>query len=635
VSGDEKLPKKVRELADTVIEALDSAGIGFTITAEGPDGLERLYSNERVAEIMGYSRDEMNELPPMAVLAPGERERLQKVRETWLAGGEVAKSFSTVIVRKDGSHLPVEIGLASTRYDGKPTTVSFLRDITAYHEIEDALRASETRFKKLAEAAPDSITVAVDGRLVYCNPATARILGAASADELYGIELRDLIAASEVPVMMQRLQRVARGEHPPPLTYHSRRRDGSPLLMEISSSVIEWEGKRAILGYGRDVTERRRVETELMQADRMATVGTLAAGVAHEINNPLTYVLLHLERLRKQLPELVGDRDTREQSAQMLDEALEGGERVRTIVRDLLAFSRSSTDEHQAVELGPVLESASKIASTAHGDRIDIAVQIADEPLRIHGDEARLGQVALNLVVNAVQAFGDSPPPDAKVVVSATRTGDRIVVTVEDNGPGAPPDVLTRAFDPFFTTKPVGTGTGLGLPISRSIVESLGGTMELSNRQRGVRARVTLPVATAPAAAAPAPERNADSPGDRRPRVLVVDDEELIGRAIAGILRKRFDVTTATHADQARALLAEPFDLILCDINMPELSGVDLYQQVTAERPELADRFVFITGGARTERDRAFVEAEADRVIGKPFDPRELLARLEQALGDG
>ncbi len=637
--GEGKLPEALHQLADLVFEALDRADIGMTIVRETEGGLERLYSNRSIARVMGYPEDDVQSLPPMVPLAPGERSRLQEMRASWLAGGDVPSRFETIIVRKDGKHVPVEIALATTQWQGTPTTVSFVRDQSEYRRIEDALRASETRFRYLAESAPDSIVVIIDGEIVYANAATARMLGLPAPANVIGADLSGLMTDAEVAIMRSRLQRVAQGERLPPFSYHSRRADGSPFLIEISSSFIEWEGKPAFLGYGRDVTERKRMEAELMQADRMATVGTLAAGVAHEINNPLTYVLLHLQRLRRVLPDLVADPARRAETARMLDEALEGGDRVSAIVRDLLSFSRSSSEHWVPLDVEAVVRSAVKIATTAHGNRVKLTVSAADELPRVAADEARLGQVFLNLVVNAVQALGDTPPPDARVDIVMRHDDDSVQVDVIDNGPGISDENLQLIFNPFFTTKPVGSGTGLGLPISRSIIESLGGTLDVDNRtsSAGVRVRVRLPAAST-RAATPTPVAGTPAHHEAHPKkrstVLIIDDEPLVARAVASVLRPKYDARVATSGDTALNMMRQQrFDLVLCDINMPDPDGIDVFDTIRAEAPGYESRFLFFTGGAQTERARRFVDDNDHRVTAKPLDMDRLLALVEERIG--
>jgi signal transduction histidine kinase len=226
----------------------------------------------------------------------------------------------------------------------------------------------------------------------------------------------------------------------------------------------------------------------------MATVGPLATGVAHEINNPLTYVVLHLEKLRRSLPHLVPDDAGRADAQHMLAEALDGAERVRVIVQDLLSLARSDTSTHGPTDVRKVVGTALKLASPVLDGCATVEKDLL-ETAPVRANAAWLGQVFVNLLVNAGQAFGDKAPKVNRVrVCTSTLAEGSIEVVVEDNGPGIPSDILDRIFDPFFTTKEAGTGTGLGLAISRSVIDSLGGDLDVTSRPgKGTTFRVRLP----------------------------------------------------------------------------------------------------------------------------------------------
>src|ERR1019366_3468677 len=229
--------------------------------------------------------------------------------------------------------------------------------------------------------------------------------------------------------------------------------------------------------------------------------------------------------------------------------------------------------------------------------RARLVKEYGDVPL-VLATEARLGQVFLNILVNAAQALevGDAAENVIRVRAATERDG-QVVVQVSDTGPGIPPDILDRIFDPFFTTKPVGLGTGLGLWICQGIVTSLGGEITAESRPgEGATFRVVLPSAiSADRPSTPEPPAVAPAPDARRLELLVVDDEIAIGRTLAIALADEFEVATATSGRAALAILAgEPrFDVVLCDLMMPDVSGMDVHERIARERPELAKRFVF------------------------------------------
>ncbi|MEZ4407419.1 MAG: ATP-binding protein [Polyangiales bacterium] len=361
-------------------------------------------------------------------------------------------------------------------------------------------------------------------------------------------------------------------------------------------------------------------------------MGTLAAGVAHEINNPLMYVMTNLEFLSRHL-DASGDASPRARHA--VEQAREGAERVRQIVRNLRTFSRGDDDRRGPVSVTQVLESALEMAHNEIRHRARV-VRDFDVVPPVEANEARLGQVFLNLLVNAAQAIPDEGPSEAhevRVTLRHDLERRRIVAAVRDTGHGIDPEVLPRVFDPFFTTKPVGEGTGLGLAIVHGIVRSLGGDIEVeSTPGSGSEFRVYLPVATQP----PAPRRRSvpPPPSGARLRVLIVDDEPNLRSSLALIVGGEHDAFTEGSGRDALARVeaGERFDVILCDLMMPEVSGLDVYETLERVAPDQARRVVFLTGGAFTPRAQEFLGRVPNPRLEKPFDLDEL-QRLIRKVG--
>jgi CheY-like chemotaxis protein len=312
------------------------------------------------------------------------------------------------------------------------------------------------------------------------------------------------------------------------------------------------------------------------------------------------------------------------QAAAMIDVAREGCDRMRDIVRDLRLFTRGADEDRRTlVDVRRVIDASINVAWNEIRHRARLVKDYRDVPPVI-ANEARLGQVFLNLLVNAAQALHVGDAAENVIGVTVAAEAGNVTVEVRDSGPGIPPGHLARIFDPFFTTKPVGVGTGLGLWICHGIVTSLGGTISADNAPGGGAVfRVVLPAAAESVAErTPSPhpaQVDAEAP---RPRVLVVDDEIAIGRTLAIGLADEFEIATATSGREALELLAveDRFDVVLCDLMMPDVSGMDVYERVAETSPGLAARFVFVTGGAFTERARAFVERVRAPVLEKPFD---------------
>jgi signal transduction histidine kinase len=382
--------------------------------------------------------------------------------------------------------------------------------------------------------------------------------------------------------------------------------------------------------------ERARMQDQLLISDRMASVGVLAAGVAHEINNPLAALMANLNFLSEELAAFTEQvRGTGEGDGWMvarleeirdpLRDARESAERVRHIVRDLKVFSRTDDSASGPVDLRRVIESSLRMAWNEIRHRARLVKDFAVVPA-IDGNEGRVGQVFLNLIINAAQAIeeGKADQNELRVTTRVDRQG-RVVAEVTDTGSGIPADVLPRIFDPFFTTKPIGVGTGLGLAICHRIITSLGGKLEVETRVgTGTTMRITLPAAKG----TPAPPASSFTPvpsatrGRRRAQILVIDDEPLLGTALRRMFSAEHEVQFVSGAREALALLGRGarFDLIFCDLMMPEVTGMDLHAELSRLAPDQAERMVFMTGGAFTSRAREFLDQVRNPRFDKPFD---------------
>jgi len=617
-------------MAETILEALDAAGLGMTITVDRDGTLDRVYANETLAGLLGYSIDEIDQVPPMIQFPDDERDRANEMLRAWRAGEPIPKFYRTAILTPRGERIPVDVSLSTTMWNGCKATVAFVRDVRDALRASQRLEESEKRFRAVVELAPDAVVVAVDGKIRYANRAAAQVFRFATSSELVGRELMSFVEPTEKAIASTRIGSVVRGSRLLPREYIAVRADGTSFPFEIASMSIDWEGEPAILGIGRDLTERRRTDAELIQADRMASVGLLAAGVAHEINNPLTYMLLHLTKLRRMLPGLLPDDGVRAEVDRLLAQALEGGDRVGGIVRDLLSFVRGHDSGHGTCDVTQVAESALKLAHTALDSRARVVRKLEATP-PVQADEARLGQVFVNLIANALQAMRDIPEARRELEVCVGMDDGRVRADICDRGPGIDPAIAEHIFDPFFTTKDVGEGTGLGLAISKSIITGAGGVLQVFPRDGGgTRLSMWLPVAerkhTVPRRTTPIPEV--------RGRVLLIDDDAQVANAIADLLSERYEVECSDNCREGlRLLLEHPFDAILCELTLTGGGGVAEIERALDDRPGLFGRILFMSGGARTEAQRRFAAAHAERVLSKPLDVEVLFERLDALIG--
>jgi PAS domain S-box-containing protein len=607
--------------------------------------LKLVAANRSFLESCGCAREDLLRRSVSEVLGAAEVER--PLRETLATGTPVSGLHFIARCPSSGASRPVRIAVTGIELaeeeEEEEALLLVVEDLSGEERLAALVRSSERRFEEVIEHATDGMVLMDrDGRLSYVNRSAEKMFGWPRA-ELIGKPLAVLIPERRRREWEEDLARsLAPGEGPvlggvQPL--EGLRRDGSVFPLECSVSVYREEGDVVVLAVLRDVTEQRALTANLMQVDRMVAVGTLAAGVAHELNNPLAYVITNLELLASELPEVfaavhgaaAGQRLAELEHA--LAEAREGAERVRKIVRDLRVFSRAEEDRREPVALARVLESAVNMAWNELRHRARLVKDFGPTPL-VEANESRLGQVFLNLLVNAAHAIPEGNV-EANEIRLVARTDERgyAVVEVRDTGYGIPADVLPRIFDPFFTTKPVGQGTGLGLSICRNIVHGFGGTIDVrSTVDQGTVVCVTLPPARLDAVPAAPPEQRAVPPG-RRGRILVVDDEPLVGGALRRVLEREHEAVAVTTGREALERLArERFDLVLCDLMMPEMTGMDFYAEVGRRFPDLAPRVVFLTGGAFTPRAREFLDRVPNERLEKPVDVQNLLALVRNLL---
>ncbi len=626
--------ERARLIFQAMAAAADNAGIGVAVSSadpENPRQIELLYVNEGTTRLTGYTREEIAERSVWAVVAPEARTYALDVHDRRMRGEHAPNVFETVVLHRDGRRIPVEFSTTLLELDGRPANVSFFFDISHRKNAEDALRRSEARFRSLIDHAPDGVCILRWPTIVFVNPRAARLLGFRTTEEAVGKNLLSLLTPTDALLADERVTQLKRGvPQSHPTEYASRDPDGKELVVEISALPIEYEGEPAVLGFARDVTERKAMILQLMEADKLAAVGTLAAGVAHEINNPLAYLLLNLEFLIREMPKLVHDPARLPTMQSRLDEAKQGAERVKTIVRDMQTFTRRDQGIRGPVDLETIIDAALVMARHEIRNRATILKSVELVP-PVHGNPTRLEQLFLNLLINAAHAVAELPADRNCIEITVRRgAGDTVVATVRDNGVGMEPDVLRHAFDPFFTTKTTGVGTGLGLPICQGIVRALEGDIRITSAPgTGTTVTVMLPLHEGRSDAV-LPAR----PTSRRGRILVIDDERAVAESLAIALREMHDVITVGSAAEARARFAagEVFDAVLCDLVMPGESGMQLFQHVHETHPELAPRFAFMTGGAFLPEAERFLRTVDNPRIEKPFDVASMRRLVDRML---
>lgn len=422
----------------------------------------------------------------------------------------------------------------------------------------------------------------------------------------------------------------------------------------VHDFLLKGHLKRLVAAIEREIREasmreeRRKIREQLLISERMASMGTLAAGVAHEINNPLSVVVGNLYVARQEFEALLADPDesgphgrsseyrkaTTFALRESLRDAEEAAERVRAIVRDLRVFSRPEDDARGPVDVRKILESSLRMARNELRPRAKVALEFEAVP-SVEGNEGRLGQVFLNLLVNAAHAIPDGRAEQNTITVRTALEGGMVIVEIEDTGTGIAPEVLPNIFDAFFTTKPIGVGTGLGLAICHRILTALNGTIEVKSQLGvGTTFRVLLPRARGKEAREiPVLQSGADCRASRRGSVLVVEDEPALCRVLERLLAAH-EVTTVTRARDGleKIRTGREFSVVLCDLMMPEMTGMEFYEELRRERGDVADRVVFMSGGVLTAHARDFLDRVSNLRLDKPIDTLRLHRLVDEAV---
>jgi len=611
-------------------------------TSMSPGRGNSMFISKNVAQITGHDASAFVDGPAFyrAQLHPDDLGVIEQSQRDLTERGTCAYRYR--FRHADGHYLWLQGAARLVRdEDGNPTEViGYSIDVTDQIRAEEALRRSEANFRMLIERSPTAVFVHRAGKLVYVNPPMVAMLGYDRAEDLIGTNGLDLVAPEDRELAQRAMERTRTDGQSALKTTRLKRRDGSHVYIESDGVHIDFDGQPSNVVFARDVTERREMFARIAVADRMLSVGTLAAGVAHEINNPLAYVMTNLALLARELPALVAVSEPSKRGAAsaldietVLGDAQEGAARVSGIVRDLRALSRGDDETRGPVDVVTVLLSSLKMAQSEIRHRAKVVRELDVDLPAVHANASRLGQVFLNLLVNAAQAIHDGRSEANEIRVRARTSSDRasVVVEIEDTGVGIAPSVADRIFDPFFTTKPVGVGTGLGLSICHQIVSSIGGEITVTSAPgAGSCFRVMFPASTS-ASAGTSDAKRADVATGPLSRVLMVDDEPALGRSTQLLLAPQHDVVPVTTARDALARLAagERFDVILCDLMMPGMSGIEFHDHVARTAPEYLERIVFMTGGAFTDEAREFLSSVGRPHLEKPFSETALRSAID------
>lgn len=580
-------------------------------------------ANPAATELTGLSREELLRKCVGDIVADSMTD-VGAAWEAFLSAGKQSGEFE--LHRTDGHVRRVEFAAAANILPGRH--LSLLRDVTDRRNEEE----TRLRLATIVESTND-VVVGIDlqDRITSWNASAEKILGYSPADIL-GQPYEVLVPENRREEYSSLINRLNANE---PIRNHEttrRHKDGRTIDVSLTLSVNRdrngvVNGRSSI---ARDITEPKAMRMRLAISDRMASVGTLAAGIAHEINNPLAAALSNMHYASRLISDTTAEKfeGDIEELQEVLRESLESAERVKSTVRDLKLFSRVDEEVLGPVQVNAVIESSLRMARNEIRHRARVVTDFGSVPA-VDASDSRLGQVVLNLLVNAAHAITRGSVEENEVRITTREEGGRVLIEIRDTGSGIPADKLPLIFEPFFTTKPVGVGTGLGLSICHGIITGFGGHISVESTVGvGTMFTVSLPVGKTTAATAPVPSQSTHV----RARVLVIDDEPLVIRSIMRLLADHHVVETTSSAREALSRIGagDEFDVILCDLMMPDMTGMDLYEQLESLSPRMAGRVAFCTGGGVTERAKAFIEQWSSRIVDKPFDETALLTVIRE-----
>jgi PAS domain S-box-containing protein len=616
------------ELAQTLFE---EAGDGLYLF--DPEDGRIIDVNPMAQRLTGYSRHELLTMSVKSLFSSEAAGGMVRLFRAYQSTG-LFHSQEGYRLRCPGGTIPVN--LTVTRIHAKHRTLGLItaRDITERREAEEALRRSERYYRSLYENAHDPI--------MLIDPTTERVLDVnRRACDMYGFERDEFLNLTLKEISVES-GGTAETESLSTSGFHQfetihRRKNGSQMHLDVNYSVVAYGEQKAILMINRDVTERKRLEEQLRQAQKMEAVGRLAGGIAHDFNNLLTVVIGYSDCLVADLP--------KQASAQrMAKEIHTAAERAAELTGQLLAFGRKAIVSPKVLQLNGAIRETEAMLRRLIGEDIELAITLVPADLKIRMDPGQLHQVILNLSLNA----RDAMPKGGRLTIAtaplllddqAARTrpnlqsGPHALLTVGDTGCGMSPDVVAHLFEPFFTTKEVGKGTGLGLATVYGIIDQAGGHTEVETKPgQGTTFRIYLPRVEVPATDLEiqlpgSPLRGAET-------VLLVEDERLVRAYTGHVLRERgYQVLEAADGAEALKLCTEhpgPLHLLLTDVVLPRLSGRELAERTTALRPGL--RVLYISGYTGDTVLRHGVIQEDVQFLAKPFTPKALAGKVREVL---
>ena len=596
------------------------------------------YANPACVEMFGYQKPLVG-VPLTVLFAPGSREQVEEILRERRADEPAPELYEAVGLRGDGHTFAIELRVTPVEFAGRSGTQAILRDITGRKRMEAEIRESEERYRLLFERNLAGVYRSTpDGRLLECNRAYARMMGYASPAEAMA---QPGSAFHPTPEGRERLlERIRQEGSLVNFERAARRKDGSLVWVVENVSLLpsDEESGEILLGTVVDLTERRRLEEQLLQSQKMEAVGRLAGGIAHDFNNLLTAISGYSELLLRELAE----GDPRRECAEEIRKA---GSRAAALTHQLLAFSRRQVLEPRVLDLNAVISGMERMLRRVIGEDIELITAVQEELWHARADPGQIEQAILNLVVNARDAMprgGKLTLETANVELdekfagryATVQPGPHVMLAVSDTGIGMDAELQARLFEPFFTTKEHGKGTGLGLSTTYGIVKQSGGSIWVySEPGHGTTFKIYLPRCQEPLEELPpAPDTREAAPGTET--VLVVEDEPEVRRLVERLLRgKGYRVLSAGSPADAIGLAKghdAAIDLLLTDVIMPGMNGRELARLLAPARPEM--RVLYMSGYADAAMSQQGILPPGTAFVSKPFTPEALARKVREVL---
>ena len=643
------LEDRTKKLNDILEKAADGICVCHNIPEE--PYMRFTHWNPRMTEITGYTIDEINRLGWYQMMYSDPEvqkratERMAKMRE-----GDDIHAEEWVITTESGKKKPLSMSTSIVKEeDGKVHVLAVMQDITDRKQAEEAIRESERRYSALVQESPDAI-ISLDktGNLLSFNTTAERISGF-SAERVVGKHFAKIgvLAKQSIPKALKEFALVVTGIERPPFELTIMNKDKSYFFMEANPRLIKQKGEKAWIQVTlRDITERKlaegekkKLEAQLQQVQKMESIGTLAGGIAHDFNNILGIIVGNTELAMDDVPEWNPARHN-------LEEIRTAGMRARDVVKQILAFSRQRPQKKKPVRISPIIKESLKLLRSSIPTTIEIHQNISSESDIVRADPTQINQVLINLCTNAAHAMGEKAgvlevsledielDEDSAIHYHDLSSGKYVRLTVSDTGHGIEPKILERIFDPYFTTKGVGEGSGMGLSVVHGIVKSHGGYISAdSELGKGTTFQVFFPyIESKPE---PEIEITVEIPRGKE-RILFVEDEKAMVDAIQPMIeRLGYKVTARTSSIEAlEAFRTNPdrFDLVITDFTMPNMTGMELAKELLKLRSDIP--IILCTGYSEHINEDKAKGSGVRAFLMKPVVLSEIANTIRKVLDD-